>query len=78
MTLVPINAVVCIKQIRESYKNHQIASQLGEFDAMEKEIFRENVFIITGASSGIGEELAQQLAEQGAWLTLAACKAGKL
>ena len=45
---------------------------------MPNEIFKENVFIITGASSGIGEELAQQLAEQGAWLTLAARKAGKL
>ena len=78
MTLVLINTMMCIKQIRESYKNHQIASQLGEFDAMKKEIFRENVFIITGASSGIGEELALQLADQGAWLTLAARNAEKL
>ena len=51
MTLVLINTMMCIKQIRESYKNHQIASQLGEFDSMKKEIFREKVFIITGASN---------------------------
>ena len=50
----------------------------GEIDAMKKEIFRENVFIITGASSGIGEELALQLADHGAWLTLAARTAEKL
>ncbi len=34
--------------------------------------FRENVVIITGASRGIGRELAYQLASQGAWLALAA------
>lgn len=33
---------------------------------------KENVVIITGASSGIGREMALQLAEQGAWLVLAA------
>lgn len=37
-----------------------------------RETFNENVVIITGASSGIGRELAYQLAEQGAWLALAA------
>jgi short-subunit dehydrogenase len=39
---------------------------------MKKTNFRENVVIITGASFGIGQELAIQLAEKGAWLTLGA------
>jgi short-subunit dehydrogenase len=39
---------------------------------MPKPIFHENVVIITGASSGIGRELAFQLADQGAWLSLGA------
>jgi len=34
--------------------------------------YQEKVVIITGASNGIGQELAHQLAEQGAWLALAA------
>jgi len=34
--------------------------------------FRGKVILITGASSGIGEELAEQLAQHGALLTLAA------
>jgi short-subunit dehydrogenase len=34
--------------------------------------FRDKVILITGASSGIGEELAEQLAQHGALLTLAA------
>lgn len=39
---------------------------------MRTAIFKDNVMIITGASSGIGRELALQLADPGAWLTLAA------
>ena len=40
--------------------------------------FLENVVIITGASAGIGRELALLLAEQGAWLALAGRNAKKL
>ena len=40
--------------------------------------FKEQVVIITGASSGIGEALAYQLADQGARLALAARSADKL
>lgn len=39
---------------------------------MEHSPFQENVVIITGASSGIGRELAFQLSERGAYLALAA------
>ena len=40
--------------------------------------FTENVIILTGASTGIGEHLAYQLAEQGAYLALAARSLDKL
>lgn len=40
--------------------------------------FENKVVIITGASSGIGYEVARQLAKQGAWLALAARREDKL
>jgi short-subunit dehydrogenase len=45
---------------------------------MPTPIFHENVVIITGASRGIGRELALQLANQGAWLALGARNIDKL
>ena len=42
------------------------------------EIFHEKVIIITGASFGIGRELALLLAEYGAWLALASRNTEKL
>ena len=42
------------------------------------EAFRENVVVITGASDGIGREMALQMADQGAWLALAARDAARL
>jgi short-subunit dehydrogenase len=38
---------------------------------MNKKTFFEKVIIVTGASSGIGQQLALKLAQQGAWLALA-------
>jgi short-subunit dehydrogenase len=40
--------------------------------------FKDNVVILTGASTGIGEALAHELATQGGWLALAARNAEKL
>ena len=40
--------------------------------------YKDKVVIITGGSSGIGRELAHQLADQGAWLVLAARNAERL
>lgn len=45
---------------------------------MTKPPFHDNAVVLTGASRGIGRELALQLAGQGAWLTLAARDAGAL
>ncbi len=45
---------------------------------MAKPAFKENVVLLTGASMGIGEQIAYQLADQGAVLMLAARSADKL
>lgn len=45
---------------------------------MATETFREKVVIITGASSGIGKGLALRLAQEGAWVALAARNADRL
>ena len=45
---------------------------------MNKSHFFQKAVIITGASAGIGRELALMLAEQGAWLALAARNAERL
>ena len=40
--------------------------------------FKDNVVVITGASTGIGEELAYRLAQQGAKLVLTARRLDEL
>ena len=45
---------------------------------MKKETFRENVIIVTGASSGIGKAVSLQLASEGACVSLAARNAERL
>jgi short-subunit dehydrogenase len=45
---------------------------------MTNPFYKDKVVVITGASSGIGKELACRLAEQGAWLALAARDPGRL
>lgn len=45
---------------------------------MKETVFQENVIIITGASFGIGKQLALQLADHRAWLSITARNAEKL
>ena len=45
---------------------------------MSRDTFRGKAVVVTGASSGIGQALALQLAEEGAWLSLAARDAQRL
>jgi len=45
---------------------------------MTNPFYKDKVVVITGASSGIGKELGYRLAEQGAWLTLAAREVSRL
>jgi short-subunit dehydrogenase len=45
---------------------------------MADSVFKDNVVVITGASAGIGLEVAKLLARQGAWLVLAARSADLL
>jgi NAD(P)-dependent dehydrogenase (short-subunit alcohol dehydrogenase family) len=45
---------------------------------VRREPFRENAVLLTGASRGIGREMALQLAGQGAWLALSARDEGAL
>lgn len=43
-----------------------------------KDTFRKKTVIVTGASSGIGKAVTLQLADEGAWLALAAREAQRL
>jgi NADP-dependent 3-hydroxy acid dehydrogenase YdfG len=61
-----------------SLNNIDASLHRGIISRMPASPFRENVVIITGASSGIGHEVALQLADQGAWLALAARRVEKL
>ena len=45
---------------------------------MNDHFYQDKVVVITGASSGIGKELAFRLAAQGAWLSLAGRDATRL
>jgi short-subunit dehydrogenase len=45
---------------------------------MSLSLYKEHVAVITGASSGIGYEMALQLADQGAWLALASRRKERL
>ncbi|MGE5221617.1 MAG: SDR family oxidoreductase [Omnitrophica WOR_2 bacterium] len=47
-------------------------------DRSQNRIYHEQVVIITGASRGLGREMACQLAGQGAWLVLAARDSSRL
>ena len=49
-----------------------------KLEKMKNTIFRENVVVITGASLGIGRQLALLLAENGAWLALGSRNTEKL
>jgi short-subunit dehydrogenase len=51
---------------------------MGGKATVARSVFTDKVVVITGASSGIGRELARQLAAQGAWLSLAARRAERL